>query len=199
MRTCLHILVAILIVSCGKNEPVVSPAPFVPAPTQAPPPSTVPNNQNGPFPNGTYPNGTYPNGQSGTGYFPGNGGAGFNPNLPSGYPNQYYPFLPVDNYFRNQPGMSGYWNQFWSGWVNHCQRNQIPVYDFQQFWFQYCPQQWAGTQYSQVYQYFSSNVYQWVQPGMQFQPNIPPQQFWNQWQGYQFPAVHVCVNGYCYQ
>ena len=120
----LLLVVALLIVSCGKNDGVRPTGPgFIPP--VAPPPQFVPT------------------GGAGGGGFPGTGG--YQPQMPQGYPNRYYPFLPVDNYFRQNQQLQLYWQQLWSRWQMYAQQRQIEIYNFYRFWYEYCPQEWHGT------------------------------------------------------
>jgi len=115
------------------------------------------------------------------GYTPG----GFQPAIPQGYGPQYYPFLPVDNYMRGQN--PGYWNQYMNGYFTHCQQNQINPYNFNYFWYSYCPSQWYGTQmWTDIYVPFNSNVY-YYSNSQYYWPNSNAS-YWQNWAGVDFNA-----------
>lgn len=147
--------------SCGKNQAFM-PAGYIPAPNMAPYPTTMPNGYFGgqsPYQNSPY---SYPQ-------------------LPQTMPNQYYPFIPVDNFMRNYPGYQGYWQQTWQNWQNHCSSYQCNPYDFSLFWTSYCPSQWRGTQLMDVYNYLNTYVYFWVSPNMWFMPMQNPSRYWTRY------------------
>jgi len=112
------------------------------------------------------------------------GGTGFQPQLPAGYPNTYTPFLPVDYYMRNHPQLSGQWPVLWNQWQNYSQWVGVSPYNFQVFWFEFCPQQWNSGQFYNLYSYLDQSFYHWVQPTTQFSPQMSPETFWSPYQGY---------------
>jgi len=116
-------------------------------------------------------------------------GNGFNPQMPAGYPSQYTPFVPIHNYMQGSPSTQQYWGQHWNGWQNYAQYNGYNQYDFNRFWYDYCPQQWQGTQWNNVYNYYNTNYYSWMTPQTQFAPQMNPNYFWQNYTGY---------DNYCY-
>lgn len=178
-RWFLVLVLLAVVVSCGKNEgvrsiPAAPPPPSNP-PTQAPPPSGGYPGGYGPV--GGYNPGTYP---PGTGY---PGGPAFQPQMPPGMPPQYYPFLPIDNYMRQQR-MAPYWNQVWGNWQNYAGYQDYDIYDFNVFWYDYCPQIWEGTSMAGVYNSIDINFYDWVDPySTQFSPDADPSYFWFNYSG----------------
>jgi hypothetical protein len=111
----------------------------------------------------------------------------FQPQMPPGYPPQYYPFLPVDNYFRGQPQIMPYWTQTWNNWVGTAQTYGINPYDFTTFWYNYLPQVWSGGALGNLYNYLNSSVYSWMSPQTVFQTTVSVDYyllFWNNYSGF---------------
>lgn len=173
--------VAVLVSACGKNEPIVPvgayPSPYNQAPVN---------------PNGTYypPSTQYPTGPS----------PYFQPQMPQGYPNQYTPFLPIDNYMRRTPPMQQYWSNLWVNWQSYSYQHNYNQYDFSRFWYEYCPQQMYGTQYQQLYSYFDQNVYYWTSPNMQWGGNYDPSYYWQNYNYMSYQPIdnYGYCDGYCY-
>ena len=177
MRYSLLLALALLVVvGCGKNDAFVPLSPL----GYAPPPAQFPNP------------GGYPGGYPGGGY----SGGYFTPQMPGGYPNQYYPFLPVHNYFQSNPQLQNYWGGFWNQWQNYANYHQYNQYDFNRFWFEYCPQAWGQGSYANLYGYFNQNVYHWATPQTQFNPSADPNYFWQHYDGYSYSNLDSY--GYCY-
>lgn len=163
--------------ACGKNEPITSTPPG--------------------YPYGGYQN---PYGQApmppGGGYqMPPTGYQQpyFNPQMPPGMPPQYMPWLPIDNYFRQNPTIINVWVNVWNNWQNFAGYNGYNVYDFSTFWFDYCPQYYP--QYNQIWNYFDTNVYWWVNQNTQFNYQQDPGYFWQYYGGMSY--ADVCGGG-CY-
>lgn len=178
MRTGVLFFWVLFLMGCGKNEAVrpipITPPPPANPPTQAPPPMGGPG---GYFPGGYNPG--YPPGFQPPGMMP-----PFRPQMPPGMPSQYYPFLPVDNYFRGQPQTMPYWNQVWRGWQGYAQDVGRSQFDFNTFWYDYCPQIWSGGQMAGVYNSIDINFYEWVSPNdTQFSPYADPGYFWSNYNG----------------
>ena len=172
----------LLFSACGKNEPIANNGTGTGSPyyyPQAPVP-----------PNGGYypPPGGYPPG--------GNGGGYFNPQMPQGMPNQYTPWLPIDNYFRYRQQPQA-WVNIWMNWQYYAQYRGYNQYDFSGFWFDYCPNQLSGTQFQPVYNYFDTNVYYWIDYNTQFQCD-DPSYFWQNYQGMPYSNVDSYCGGGCY-
>lgn len=168
--------------ACGKNEPVTATGPgypYTPYP-QAPMP----------------PNGGY---QMPPNYTP-TGGGGYNPyfypQLPPGMPNQYTPWLPIDNYFRQNPTTVNIWVNIWTNWQGYANYNGYSPYDFTKFWFDFCPQQYP--QYQPMWNYFDTNVYWWVDPYSQINCQQDPSYFWQYYVGYDYGGMNSYCGGYCY-
>jgi hypothetical protein len=170
------IVVGLLVSACGKNEAFV-PGGYYPPVNQAPMPPG----------GGYYPPSTQ---------YPGGGPSPyFRPQLPQGYPNQYTPFLPLDNYMRRTPPMQQMWVNVWVNWQDYSYQRGYDQYDFSRFWYEYCPQQFYGTQYWDMYNYFDQNVYQWADPNMQWGQSYDPYYFW---QNYDYmPYQPIDSYGYC--
>ncbi len=118
--------------------------------------------------------------------YPGQQPPTFNPVLPQGQQPQYTPFVPIDCYMNQNPQLYQYWQTMWSDWQNYSYYYGIDQYDFSTFWFDYCPQQWQGTQYQEIYTYLDTYFYSWTTPQTQFSPyGYDPGQFWGGYQ--QFP------------
>jgi hypothetical protein len=120
----------------------------------------------------------------------------FTATMPPGYPSNFYPFLPIANYFMGN-GAQGqaYWNQIWGGWQQYAGMQGYDMYDFSSFWLEYIPSQWSSGYYSNMYQFYNQQVYFWVQPGMQFQPSVSPAAFWQSYVG--LPYAPLNNYGYC--
>lgn len=172
-------VVALLLTACGKNEPII-PSGYYPPNYQAPMP------QGG----GYYPPSQPYGGQGPSPYF--------QPQMPSGYPSQYTPFIPFDNYMRRSQPSQQYYINLWVNWQGYSQQRGYNQYDFSRFWYEYCPQQFQNTQYQQVYNYFDQNVYGWVDPSMQWGNGYDPNHFWQNYNymPYQY-ADDYCGSG-CY-
>ncbi len=151
--------VLLLITACGKNEAII-PGGYYPPNFQAPMP-----------PGGGY----YPPAQP---YSGGGQSPYFQPQMPSGFPSQYTPFVPFDNYMRRSQPTQQYYVNLWVNWQGYSQQRGYNQYDFSRFWYEYCPQQMQNTQYQNVYRYFDQNVYSWVDPAMQWGGGYNPSQFW---------------------
>jgi len=169
-----------VLVGCGKNDPVTPYGGYVP-PAQAPAPPNY------------APGGSYSPNQ----FFPQQPMGNFQPQMPMGMPQQYYPFLPIDNYMRRDPRLQQQWQGMWQQWQGYAQQRRISPYDFSTFWFDYCPQQWGGAGWHNLYQYFDSNFYYWTQPGMQFpvQNNFSATYFWSNAYEFPMPQYDLCDYG----
>lgn len=172
----LLVAVALVLSACGKNEPIVPIGGGYYGP-QAPMP-----------PGGGYYPPTSPYGGPGPSPY-------FQPHMPNGYPNQYTPFLPIDNYMRRTPQMQQVWVNIWVNWQGYSQRRGYSPYDFSRFWYEYCPQQFSGTQYQNLYNYFDQNVYNWVDPYQSWGGNYDPSYYW---QNYNYMPYYDLDYGYGY-
>lgn len=161
---------AAILIGCARDESFtqIPSVPYQPI-TQAPPPTA-------------YPPTTTPTGPT------------FQPSLPPGYTWSYTPFLPVDYYMR-QPGYQNYWAQVWAYWQQYATQRGTNQYDFNTFWFTFCPQIWQGTQMWSMYQYINTNYYYWVQPTTQFTTNLNPTYFWQYYYGYGYGGGGTCGGG----
>lgn len=195
-RTVLFLLIALVVLACGKNEGIraVGAAPGPVPYTQAPPP---PGYQPGGYypPSPQYPSSPQ-NPTPGYGYQP----PYFQPQMPQGMPPGYYPFLPIDNYMRRNPYTQQYWQGYWGQWQQYAQNHRYNQYDFNRFWFEFCPQQWSYTDYAELYNYYDANVYFWVTPQTQFSPQADPGYFWEYYQGLSYQPLdnYGYCNAYCY-
>jgi hypothetical protein len=115
--------------------------------------------------------------------------------MPNGMPPQYTPWLPVDNYFRQNPTTVNIWVNIWNNWQVYAPQHGYQQYDFNRFWFEYCPNNYP--QYMDVWNYFDTNVYWWVQPNSQFQCEDPTY-FWQYYQGMPYSGVDDYCGGGCF-
>ncbi|NBX83468.1 hypothetical protein EBQ90_10360 [bacterium] len=171
------ILVSIVLASCGKNDGIRTAG------------------VGGPYPSPMGPSAPYPTGPTGygpnPGYFPSGGFSGypmggmFQPYLPAGYPAQFYPWVPIYWYFQQYVYLQPVFMTIWNGWQTYAFIQQIPVYSFSQFWFSYLPQVISP----QLYQYFSSQFYPWMNPNLVFPASYSPQMFWQNYNGIPFRLV----------
>lgn len=113
----------------------------------------------------------------------GGNGPTFNPSLPPGQTQQYVVFLPIDYFFR-QYGYQAYWQQIWNQWQQVAYYYGTHAYDFNTFWFEYCPQVWYGTDMWNVYQYMDQSFYGWAQPQVPIQSTSSASVFWQYYYGY---------------
>lgn len=158
--------VAFLLLSCGKNDGIrTAGGGYYP---QGP---TMP--MSGPQfpPSNPYPN--YPGG-----YGPGGGGY-FQPGYYNPYGPQFYPWMPIYVYYQQVVYLQPVFITLWTGWQNFAYANQISVYDFPQFWYNYCPQAMSP----QLYNYFSNTFYPWMTPTIVLYPSYSPQTFWQNYSG----------------
>lgn len=197
--------------ACGKNDGAApygyanGYSPYNGGPVAPPPPGGF---YSGPTPGGFgypsqggygYPNQSgygYPN-QGGYGYpgagspYAGSPSGGFNPQIPPGYPSSYYPFLPINGYFQQNPGMQNYWNNFFGGWQQYAANQGYDPYNFTPFWTEYAANQWGnGSPYSGLYNSFNNNVYYWVTPQTQFPSYANPATFWAPYAGMSYSTFN---------
>lgn len=164
---------SVVFTGCGKNEPIYGVGMY--PPQQYPYSPYGPNGGNAPYPN------TYPPGYSGPyspGQYPPGYGTPFNPGMPTGFPQSYYPYLPMHPYLQN----SGVWGQ----WMNTCQNYGLNPYDFQTFWYEFCPYACDPG----VQQFYSEYYYPWYDG---YLPSSSSQNFWQHYEG--FPSY---CGDYCY-
>jgi len=147
------------------------------------PPAPIGNN---PYPSpGTGPiSNPFPNNPPGGGFSPpygGNfgGGGTFQPSFPSGFGTGFYPWMPIYGYYQQNVVLRPVFISLWNGWQSYAVSQQLPVYDFTSFWYNYCPQVMSP----QVYQYFSNNFYPWMTPSSVFYTSTNPQLFWQNYIG----------------
>lgn len=149
------------------------------------------------YPTSGYPTSGYPGGYAG-GYPSAGTPTYFLPQqtMPQGYPAQAYPFLPIYNYFQQSPNMQAYWNGFWAGWAAYAQQQGMSPYNFNAFWYNYCPQQWGGSNQGQsLYGYFNQNFYYWATPQMQWSSSVNPSTFWQNCNYFPYPTSGYCNSG----
>ncbi len=167
----LVLLASVLFLSaCGKNDAVYPVRPL----TQAPPPQY----------GGYQPQ------------YPGGPGT-FQPQFPPGQPpQQFYPFVPIDNYFRQRPQFQQYYPQMWSRWQQYAGYYGTNQYDFTTFWLDFCPQDMQAYGYGDAYNYVDTSFYYWVQPETYFDVNVNVNTFWDSYDGYYWGDSY-CSGG-CY-
>lgn len=188
LRRVIYLLLPLAIVACGKNDGVRA-LPYGPAPAPGSP-YFMPQ---APAPGGGFaPAPQFPNGG---GYYGGGYNPYFYPQQPTGYGQQYYPFLPIHNYMMQNPYRQNYWQQHWNGWQQYAGQHGYNQYDFNRFWFDYCPQQWSYTEWAPMYNYYDQNFYFWATPQTQYAPTADPGYFWQNYNGYSYQPLD---NYYCY-
>jgi len=149
---------------CGKNEPIM---PIGSVPYQAPPPAYYPQN---PYPQGPgYQQPPY-----------------FQPQIPQNQPPAYYPFVPVDNYFRQNPQTQPFWGPMWNRWQSYSGQRGTNPYDFNKFWYDFCPQDWGQRGYGDLYRQFDDSFYWWATPQTQWDVNVDVNVFWAPYDGYSY-------------
>jgi len=80
--------------------------------------------------------------------------------VPPQQPQQFQPFAPMYHYMQQNQQMAAYWQQMWYQWSVYSQQRQVPLYNFNYFWNDFCPEYWQSQpQYQQVYVWFDYNVY----------------------------------------
>lgn len=115
---------------------------------------------------------------------PSNPGPGtFNPGqVPPNYGNQFYPFMPVYQYFQANYQMQQYWYQLWASWQYYAQYYRYNQYDFRYFWLEYCPQVMPTQTYNTFDYYFYQNVtYQ-----SSFNQSYSSSSYWQNYSGFDF-------------
>ena len=164
-------IVFVFFAACGKNDGVypagsLGYSPYGPGgPVQAPPP---PAGSFAPPVGGTYP--PY----------------AFNPQMPPGYPPQYTPFLPIDNYYNSNPQLQPMWPQIWSGWLSYAGNQGYGPYDIGPFYTQYFPQVGNASQFGSFYN-------NWVTPQTTCSScSTDPSTFWAAYIGYSFSSCDSC-------
>lgn len=167
-RTLIVVAVGFFLLSCGKNDSIRTAGggyyPSGPSQPVLPPPG--PTEPYYPAPSyGGYPG--YP------------GGGMFQPGFSQPYGPRFYPWMPIYVYYQQVVYLQPVFITLWTGWQNFAVANQIPVYDFTQFWYNYCPQVMP----TQLYTYFSNNFYPWMTPTTAFYPYYSPQTFWQNYSG----------------
>ncbi len=163
------LLVGLILSACGKNDAVTQTGttPYYP-----------PNYQQAPAPQGYQP-------QNGGNYGPNT----FVPQMPQGYNQSYYPFLPVYQFMQNQQ-YQGFWNQTWSGWQTYANYYGYNTNDFNTFWYTYCPQQWNNSGYYDVYNYLDQTFYWWANSNTYYPQNTDSYYFWEYYEGYQYDSYY---------
>ena len=145
----------LVLVGCGKNDIRSVP------PTPVPPPSNYPG-----------PGGQYYDPSSCQ--IPGYGGncQGFRPefNYP-GFPPYAYPYAPIYPYLVHSGA--------WGPWVQYCEwRGLDPYQNFNEFWFDYCPDRCDPL----MYRYYDDRFYWWLTPSYRFSLTGAPG-FWSYYDG----------------
>lgn len=169
-RLSLAFCVMLFFTGCGKNDIGVI-GPNYPYPgtgpiTQAPFYPSQPPYQNPPYPNQP----PY--------------GPAFYPQMPPSMPPQFYPFLPIYNYFYQQPQLNIVWVQIWTQWQIYATNCGCGLYNFPVFWQQYFPQMWSYGNYVPFYQYMNSYFYPWMSAGINLPYVAEPSFFWMNYSGF---------------
>ncbi len=165
--------------ACGKNEAVRPVGNYTPT-----------------YPQQTVPQAPPPMVGGGQGY-PTNGNPYFVPNMPAQMPNQFYPWLPMYQYFQQQPQTVNIWINVWAGWQGYAQQRGYNRYDFNRFWFDYCPE-YFPQQYYPVYQYFDQNVYYWMNQNTYLDPSCDASYFWANYSYMSYQPAYDYCDSYCY-
>lgn len=107
----------------------------------------------------------------------------FNPQLPAGMPQQFYPWLPMYQFFIQQPQISFVWYNIWNQWQIYARTFGCGMYNFPIFWNVYFPLVWNYGPYVQLYQLMALNFYPWMAPGVIIPPIATPAFFWSNYVG----------------
>jgi len=171
LRGFLAAFLMLFFVGCGKNDlgvvgpgPGYSSGPITQAPYYPQQPYS-PSNGGYPPPNAGYPAPT------------------FSPQIPSGMPPQFYPWIPMYNYFMMQPQYNYLWGNIWSSWIVYANRVGCGIYNFPIFWNTYFPVYWNYGPYILFYRYMSAVFYPWMIPGVVIPPIVNPVYFWSNYMG----------------
>jgi hypothetical protein len=98
---------------------------------------------------------------------------------------QFTPFLPIDCYMNQHPVLYQYWQTMWLDWQNYAYHYGYSEFDFNTFWYEYCPQVWLGTEYQEIYWYLDRYFYYWVSPQTRWSPlGYDPGTFWGAYQNF---------------
>jgi len=160
-----------IVTGCGKNDGIRTAGGYY-SPQS---PSVNPPGGGG-FP-GPITSNPFPSNPSFNGGF--GGGGTFQPYLPSGFGNGFYPWMPIYGYYQQNVNLRPVFVALWNGWQNYACANHVSVYDFTAFWYNYCPQVMSQP----LYQYFSSQFYPWMTPSAVFYTSVNPQIFWQNYSG----------------
>lgn len=107
----------------------------------------------------------------------------FRPQMPAQYPPQYYLFTPIFVYMQ-QPSQQYYFQPMWNDWLYYANYVGCQPYDFNVFWYDYCPQAFYNTSYWSMYQGMDQSFYAWMYPGAQLPQSCDPSYFWGSYSGY---------------
>ena len=110
----------------------------------------------------------------------------FAPQMPPNMPPQFYPWLPMNNFFIQQPQLNYVWVNIWTQWQAYANQTGCGVYNFPVFWNQYFPVNWNYGPYLSLYQYFRTTFYPWMNPGVVLPPISNPIYFWGNYSGMSF-------------
>ncbi|MBM4304800.1 MAG: hypothetical protein FJ116_06735 [Deltaproteobacteria bacterium] len=102
----------------------------------------------------------------------------FNPQIPQGMPQQFYPWMPMYSFFRQQPQINFVWFNIWSQWQVYARNYGCGIYNFPIFWNVYFPRVWNYGPYIQLYQFMNTSFYSWMTPAMVLPPVADPYYFW---------------------
>jgi len=94
--------------------------------------------------------------------------------------------------------MQMYWTQMWQRWQQYSYQVGYNQYDFGAFWYDFCPQEWYGSSFEPMYNYFDYNVYSWMTPQTQLSSYADPYTFWQNYVGFPMDSYGYCATGGCY-
>lgn len=107
----------------------------------------------------------------------------FNPQLPVGMPQQFYPWIPMYNFFLQQPRISYQWTNIWSSWQIYANRTGCGTYNFPVFWNTYFPTYWNYGPYVPFYQSMCTNFYSWMGADVVLPSTANSSYFWMNYSG----------------
>ncbi|MFM8316190.1 MAG: hypothetical protein ACKOA8_18065 [Deltaproteobacteria bacterium] len=107
----------------------------------------------------------------------------FNPQVPQAMPPQFYPWMPMYNFFIQHPPIQYVWFNIWSRWQIYAASYGCGVYNFPIFWNLYFPTIWNYGPYVQLFQFMSTNFYSWMGPGVALPQTANANFFWGNYLG----------------
>lgn len=190
MKRFMTALVALFVLAgCGKNDGYnpygYNPYPYnnnyttVPTPpTGGYPTSNYTNPWGNYYPTGGYPQIGYPYNYTGNTFQPSQ--------YPYGYNSQYTPWMPLHQWMQQNPYRYQYYQAMLNNWYYYAQYRGYSRYNFNAFWLDYCRNTWSGTQLQPLYDYYTINVYPWVNYQTSYPQSYNPSQYWGSYSGFPY-------------